>query len=224
MSLSVVLTAATGSVIIVTTIVRWVTSYNIHQASPTSLCHLQSEESNGAEEQFDAQPRSVWPVSRWDRSEARDLALTTRDLALTARSLALTTKDLLSLQEISLSLQEIFSHCKRSALTARDLLSLQEILFHCLYCKLSSAVLQLWCRSASLHGHCRTSPSCVRWTLNTRLDHNDSWNKIVNEFLWMNEIDRLWWLQRKKSKKKKGEFQICDIEKRVLKYSYFRVL
>ena len=34
-------------------------SYNIHQASPTSLCHLQSEESNGAEEQFDAQPRSV---------------------------------------------------------------------------------------------------------------------------------------------------------------------
>ena len=124
MSLSVVLTAATGSVIIVTTIVRWVTSYNIHQASPTSLCHLQSEESNGAEEQFDAQPRSVWPVSRWDRSEARDLALTTRDLALTARSLALTTKDLLSLQEISLSLQEICSHCKRSALTARDLLSL----------------------------------------------------------------------------------------------------
>ena len=103
--LSVVLTAATGSVIIVTTIVRWVTT-SIRPVPRNFVI-------------FRAKSQMV-------QKNSLMLNLAVSDLCLGETGVKQEIS--LSLQEILLLLQEICSNSKRSALNVRDLLSLQEIL------------------------------------------------------------------------------------------------
>ena len=92
---------------------------------------------------------------------ARDVTLTARDHALTARDLALTARDL------ALTARDV-------TLTARDLLSLSllQVVLGC-----PATLVQVCFPAWPL------PDVSVLCQVNTRLDYNDSWNKIVNDFL-----------------------------------------
>ena len=119
--LSVVLTAATGSVIIVTTIVRWVTT-SIRPVPRNFVI-------------FRAKSQMVQKNSLMLNLAVSDLCLgetgVKQEILLSLQEISLLLQDLLlSLQKICSHCRRSRSHCKRSALTARDLLSQQEICSH----------------------------------------------------------------------------------------------
>ena len=185
MSLSVVLTAATGSVIIVTTIVRWVTT-SIRPVPRNFVI-------------FRAKSQMVQKNSLMLNLAVSDLCL--GETGVKQEILLLLQDLLLSLQKICSHCRRSRSHCKRSALTARDLLSQQEICSHSKISALTARDVTLTARdllSLSLLQVVLGCPATLvqvcfpAWPLpdvsvlcqvNTRLDYNDSWNKIVNDFL-----------------------------------------